>query len=566
MGGARGFARARQGGRLRRELRRADLLHRRRDVPAPAGGRRACGARRGRWLLRGVSAGARRGAAVMDITAGLIQGFAVALHPANLLWCFVGVLLGTVVGIMPGLGPPATIAMLLPLTALMNPAGAIIMLAGIYYGAKYGGSTTSILLNVPGESASVVTCIDGYQLARKGRAGPALGIAAIASFIAGTVGVIGLMLIAPPLARFALAFSSPEYFALMALGLAMVVLLAGRSLLKALLAMLVGLWIAGIGTDPFSTTSRFTFGRMELLSGIDFVVVAIGVFALGEVLANMEAHEEPQALPVPKGLRNLLPTMHDMRDCRFAFVNGSVIGFLIGVLPGAGSTIASFISYGVEKAFSRRREQFGTGVIEGVAAPEGANNSETGGAPVPLLTLGIPGSGTTAILLAALVLWGFKPGPLFIPEHPALFWGLVASMYIGNVMLLILNLPLVPLFAQVLRMPVYVLYPLILGVSMVGVYSVSGSLFDLLLLMAFGLLGYLMRKLDYPSAPLILGLALGAGMERALRQSLMMSEGKLSILVSRPISAVMLSLAVLVLLIPMFGKLNAWRLKALEQG
>ncbi|TMH28766.1 MAG: tripartite tricarboxylate transporter permease, partial [Betaproteobacteria bacterium] len=288
----------------------------------------------------------------MDIAAGLMQGFAVALHPANLLWCFVGVLLGTVVGIMPGLGPPATIAMLLPLTALMNPAGAIIMLAGIYYGAKYGGSTTSILLNVPGESSSVVTCIDGYQLARKGRAGPALGIAAIASFVAGTVGVIGLMLIAPPLARFALAFSSPEYFALMALGLAMVVLLAGRSLLKALLAMLVGLWIAGIGTDPFSTTSRFTFGRMELLSGIDFVVVAIGVFALGEVLANMEAHEEPQALPVPKGLRNLLPTMRDMRDCRFAFVNGSVIGFLIGVLPGAGSTIASFISYGVEKAFS----------------------------------------------------------------------------------------------------------------------------------------------------------------------------------------------------------------------
>src|SRR5207247_3636592 len=286
----------------------------------------------------------------------------------------------------------------------------------------------------------------------------------------------------------------------------------------------------------------------------------------GEVLANMESREEPQVLPVPKGLRNLLPTAQDLRDSRFAFAQGSVIGFLVGLLPGAGSTIASFISYGVEKAFSKRRDQFGTGVIEGVAAPEGANNSETGGALVPLLTLGIPGSGTTAILLAALVLWGFKPGPLFIAENPGMFWGLVASMYIGNVMLLILNLPLVPLFAQVLRLPVYVLYPLILGVSMVGVYSVSGSLFDLLLLMVFGLLGYLMRKLDYPSAPLSLGLALRAGMERALRQSLMMSEGKLSILVSRPISAVMLSLALLVLLIPMFGKLNAWRLKALEQG
>src|SRR3954462_3494726 len=444
----------------------------------------------------------------MEILSGLLQGFAVALEPANLFWCFVGVVLGTVVGVMPGLGPPATIALLLPLTALINPAVAIIMLAGIYYGAKYGGSTTSILLNVPGESASVVTCLDGYAMARKGRAGAALGIAAIASFIAGTVGVVGLMLIAPPLAKVALAFSSPEYFSLMALGLAMVVLLAGRSMLKALLAMLVGLWLSGIGTDPFSTTSRFTFGRLELLSGIDFVVVAIGVFALGEVLACMEGRAEGGAVPVPKGLRNLLPTLQDLRDCRFAFVNGSVIGFLIGVLPGAGSTIASFISYGVEKAVSRRPEQFGTGVVEGVAAPEGANNSETGGALVPLLTLGIPGSGTTAVLLAALVLWGFKPGPLFISENPSMFWGLVASMYIGNVMLLILNLPLVPIFAQVLRTPQYVLYPLILGISVVGVFSASGSVFDVGLLAGFGLLGYLMRKLDYPAAPLILALAL----------------------------------------------------------
>ena len=438
----------------------------------------------------------------MEVLSGLMQGFAVALQPANLLWCLVGVALGTVVGIMPGLGPPATVAMLLPLTMLMNPASAMIMLAGIYYGAKYGGSTTAILLNVPGESASVVTCLDGYQMARNGRAGPALGIAAIASFIAGTVGVVGLMLVAPPLARMALAFSSPEYFGLMALGLAMVVLLAGRSMVKALLAMLVGLWLAGIGTDLFTQTSRFTFGQLELLSGIDFVVVAIGVFAVGEVLANMERRDARQSLPVPKGWRNLLPTRQDLRDSRFAFANGSVLGFLIGVLPGAGSTIASFISYGVEKAVSRRPEQFGKGVAEGVAAPEAANNSETGGALVPMLTLGIPGSSTTAILLAALVLWGFKPGPLFIPENPALFWGLVASMYVGNVMLLVLNLPLVPLFAQVLRAPVYMLFPVILGISLVGVYSASGSLFDVWLLAGFGLGGYLMRKLDYPSAPL----------------------------------------------------------------
>jgi putative tricarboxylic transport membrane protein len=500
----------------------------------------------------------------MEILSGLAQGFSVAFQPLNLLWCFVGVLLGTIVGIMPGLGPPATIAMLLPLTFLMNPASAVIMLAGIYYGAKYGGSTTAILLNVPGESASVVTCLDGYQMARKGRAGAALGMAAIASFVAGTVGVVGLMLVAPPLAKLALGFSSPEYFGLMSLGLAMVVLLAGRSLVKALLAMLLGLWVSSIGTDLFSTAERFTFGQLELLSGIDFIVVAIGVFAIGEVLANMETTETARPVEVPRGLRNLMPTFQDLKDSRFAFANGSVLGFLIGVLPGAGSTIASFISYGVEKAVSRRREAFGTGVVEGVAAPEAANNSETGGALVPLLTLGIPGSGTTAILLGALVLWGFKPGPLFIPENPALFWGLVASMYVGNLMLLALNLPLVPVFAQVLRTPAYVLYPVILGISMVGVFSVSGSFFDLWLLAAFGLLGYLMRKLDYPAAPLILGMVLGGAMERALRQSLMMSDGSLSILVSRPVSAVMLSLAVLILLIPLFNKANAWRLRALE--
>jgi putative tricarboxylic transport membrane protein len=500
----------------------------------------------------------------MEVLAGLMQGFSVALQPMNLLWCFLGVVLGTVVGVMPGLGPPATIAMLLPLTFLMSPASAVIMLAGIYYGAKYGGSTTSILLNVPGESASVVTCLDGYQMARKGRAGAALGMAAIASFIAGTVGVLGLMLVAPPLAKIALGFSSPEYFGLMALGLAMVVLLAGRSMVKALLAMLVGLWISSIGTDPFSTAERFTFGQLELLSGVDFIVVAIGIFAIGEVLANMESVASAKAITVPKGLRNLMPTLQDLKDSRFAFANGSILGFLIGVLPGAGSTIASFISYGVEKAVSRRREQFGTGVVEGVAAPEAANNSETGGALVPLLTLGIPGSATTAILLGALVLWGFKPGPLFIPENPALFWGLVASMYVGNVMLLALNLPLVPLFAQVLRTPAYVLYPVILGVSLVGVFSASGSFFDLWLLAGFGVLGYLMRKLDYPAAPLILGLVLGGAMERALRQSLMMSDGSLSILVSRPVSAVMLSLAVLILLVPLFNKANTWRLRALE--
>ena len=500
----------------------------------------------------------------MDILAGLLQGFSVALAPMNLVMCVVGVVLGTAIGVLPGLGPSATIAMLLPLTYKLDPTGAMIMLAGIYYGAKYGGSTTSILLNVPGESSSVVTCLDGFQMAKKGRAGAALGMAAIASFIAGTVGIVLLMLVAPPLARLSLAFSSPEYFALMVLGLTLVVLLAGESLVKALLALLVGLWIAGIGTDLFTATSRFTFDQVDLVGGIDFIIVAIGVFAVGEVLANMEPRKAAEMLPVPKGLRNLLPTWDDMKRCRFAFVNGSLVGFFIGILPGAGSTIASFMSYGIEKGVSKHPEEFGHGAIEGVAAPEGANNAETGGALVPLLTLGIPGSNTTAILLAALVLWGFKPGPLFIQESPQLFWGLVASMYIGNVLLLVLNLPMVAVFAQLLRMPAYAMYPLILGVSLVGVYCVSSSLFHVGLLAFFGLVGYAMRKLDFPAAPLVLGLVLGDPMENALRQSLMMSQGEISILF-RPIPSVLLAIAALLLLVPLVRKMNALRIQVLDR-
>ena len=500
----------------------------------------------------------------MDILNGLMQGFSVALTPMNLAMCFLGCLLGTIVGVLPGLGPPATIAMLLPLTFKMDPTGAMIMLAGIYYGAKYGGSTTSILLNVPGESSSVVTCLDGYQMARQGRAGAALGISAIASFVAGTIGTVLLMLVAPPLAKLSLAFSSPEYCALMVLGLAMVGLLAGDSLTKALLAMTFGLWIAGMGTDLFTATSRFTFGQTELLGGIDFVIVAIGIFAVGEVMANMEPEKPLDMLPVPKGLKNLFPTLQDLKDCRFAFMNGSIIGFFIGILPGAGATISSFLSYGLEKAVSKHPEKFGTGVIEGVAAPEGANNADTAGAMVPLMTLGIPGSGTTAILLAALVLWGFKPGPMFIEDSPAMFWGLVASMYIGNVVLLILNLPLVAVFAQLLRMPGYVMYPLILGVSMVGIYTINSSIFQLCLLAVFGLLGYAMRKLDFPTAPLVLGLVLGDSMEKALRQSLMMSQGDLSILF-RPIPAVLLSIAAFLLLVPLIKKFNSVRAQVIDK-
>jgi putative tricarboxylic transport membrane protein len=501
----------------------------------------------------------------VDALGNLLLGFSVALTPINLFWCLMGVILGTTVGVLPGLGPAATIAMLLPLTLKMDHTTAIIALAGIFYGARYGGSTTSILLNIPGESSSVVTCLDGYQLARQGRAGAALGISAISSFIAGTIGVFGLMLVAPPLARFALRFAPPEYFALMVLGLAMVVFLAGESMVKALLAMLVGLWISTIGTDLFTAESRFTFGQMKLLGGVDFIAATVGIFALGEVLVNLESRGGAEIFKLAKGFKNLLPTFRDLKDCRFAFLNGSIVGFLVGALPGAGATVASFLSYGLEKAFSRHPQKFGTGVIEGVAAPEAANNADAGGALVPLLTLGIPGGNTTAILLGGLILWGYKPGPLLIQEHPELFWGLVASMYIGNVLLLVLNLPLVPLFAQILRLPYYVLYPLILGISVVGVYSVNNSLFDVWVMGLFGFLGYLMRKLNFPAAALILGMVLGDALERALRQSLMMSQGDLSILIARPISGTLLLLAALILCLPALRKVRYWRIDAIER-
>ena len=490
----------------------------------------------------------------MDVISGLQQGFGVALMPMNLFWCFLGCFLGTIVGVLPGLGPAATIAMLLPLTFGMDPASGIIMLSGIYFGAKYGGSTTSILLNIPGEASSVVTCLDGYQMARKGRGGAALGIAAIASFVAGTFGIVALTVLAPPVAGFALRFSSPEYFALMALGLSLVVVLGGDSLLKAILSLLVGLWLTSIGTDLFTSQSRYTFGAVALISGIDFMLVAIGVFAVAGVLESIHAKEETKLLPVPRGMRNLLPSWAELRACRFAFLNGSVVGFIVGVLPGAGSSIASFIAYGLEKAVSRHPERFGTGVPEGVAAPEGANNADSGGARVPLLTLGLPGGGTTAILLSALVLWGVKPGPLMMQDSPQVFWGLVASLYIGNAMLLILNLPLVPLFAQILRIPLFVLFPVVLGLTIVGAYSIADSALNIVMLAGFGLLGYAMARLDFPTAPLILGFVLGDPMERAVRQALTMSQGDIAILFSRPLSATMLVCAAAVLVLSLAAR------------
>lgn len=490
----------------------------------------------------------------MDILASLVYGFSIALTPENLFWCLVGTAAGTVIGILPGLGSAATVALLLPVTMGINPASGLIMLAGVYYGSKYGGSTTSILLNTPGESSSVITAIDGYALARQGRAGAALGIAAIGSFIAGTVGVIGFTLFAPVVAQFAVSFGPAEYFALMFLGLTTVILLAGTSLIKCIISALFGLLLGCVGNDVISGQTRFTFGTPQLIDGFDLIVLMVGLFAISEVLTNVERIEKVTSVPTPNRLRDLLPTADDMKRSRFAFVQGSLLGFVIGILPGAGATVASFLSYGIEKRMSKTPERFGKGAIEGVAAPEAANNSETGGAMVPLLTLGIPGSGTTAILLAALLLWGLQPGPLLFTEHPEVVWPLVASMYIGNVMLLVLNLPLVPVFASLLRLPYYAFFPGILVIAVIGVYGVNFAQFDLLMLPLFGFAGYVMRKLDFPIAPVALAFVLGPLAESKLRLVMLMSGGDVSYLFTRPLAVAVLVFAAALLILPLFDR------------
>jgi putative tricarboxylic transport membrane protein len=501
----------------------------------------------------------------MESVGHLLDGFATALTPENLLFVFIGVFIGTLVGVLPGLGSPATLAILLPITINLPPATGLIMMAGIYYGTKYGGSTTSILLNVPGESSSVVTTLDGYQMAKQGRAGAALGIAAIASFVAGTLGVVGLTLLALPVARLALSFGPPEYFALMTLGLVSVVFLAGKSLTKGLISAVLGLLLATIGADIVSGQNRFTFGNIALLDGIEFIALSIGVFALAEVFLSVEKPIAGALVQAPGRLRDLLPTRQDLKDSRFAMAQGSVVGFLIGVLPGAGATVASFLAYTIERRFSKHPEKFGTGVVEGVAAPEAANNSETGGAMIPLLTFGIPGSGSTAIMLGILIIYGVQPGPLLFPEHPEIVWPVIASMYIGNVALLVLNLPLAPMWASILRLPSYVIYPAIVLLSVIGVYSVHRSVFDLWLMLAFGVLGYLMRKVDIPAAPLVLAFVLGPLAEGAFRRSLIISQNDPSIFVTRPVALVLLVLAALLLVAPFFGRAKQLRREVIEE-
>jgi putative tricarboxylic transport membrane protein len=479
--------------------------------------------------------------------AGLLLGFQIALSPVNLLWCLIGSLLGTAVGVLPGLGPAATIALLLPVSMKMgSPITAIILMSGIFYGAMYGGSTTSILLNIPGEAASVVTCIDGYQMAKKGRAGAALGVAAIGSFIAGTVGVIGLTMMAPPLAEFALKFGPPEYVALTVLGLLLATYLAGESPLRGLTMAIMGLILGSVGLDPLSGAVRFDFGVPDLQSNIDFVTIAMGLFGVGEILISLEQSEAASILTTK--IKNVFPTMADLARSGWAMFRGSVIGFLVGILPGGGAVLSSLISYAVEKKVSKHPEEFGHGAIEGVAGPEAANNSAASSSFIPLLTLGIPGNASTAMIFAALLIHGITPGPFLLKEHAPVFWGVVASMYIGNVMLLVLNLPLVGMWAQLLKVPYAFMAPMIMILTLVGVYSVNNSVFDIWVMLIMGVFGYLARKLKFDLGPLLLAFVLGPIMERSLRQALLMSHGSFGIFFTRPISGVLLGVAVLFVL------------------
>ena len=475
----------------------------------------------------------------MDLISSIVLGFQTAFQPSNLLFCFIGVLTGTLVGVLPGLGPVAAMSLLLPTTFHISPVSAIIMLAGIYYGAMYGGSTTSILVNIPGESASVVTCLDGYQMARKGRAGPALGIAAFASFIAGTFSIVGLMLVAPPLAAMALKFGPPEYFSLMILGLTILTFMSSGPMWKALLMACLGLFLGSVGMDSINGAERFTFGLLALSDGIGLVPVAMGLFGISEVLLNVEQGLERSVFDAK--IKNLLPTLRDWKESAGPMARGSVMGFLLGVLPGGGSLIASFASYAVEKKISKHPERFGTGTIAGVAGPEAANNAATGGAFIPLLTLGIPGNPVTALLLGALIIYGVQPGPNMIVEHANLFWGVIASMYLGNVMLLVLNLPMIGLWVRILKVPYPILFPLILLFCLIGAYSLNNSVTEVALMVFFGVMGYLLKKFQYEGAPLIL------------------FDGNPLNFFLRPISAVILVIAIFLLIFPLIPGLNRKR-------
>jgi putative tricarboxylic transport membrane protein len=485
----------------------------------------------------------------------ILLGFQVTFQPINILFCGIGVLVGTLVGVLPGIGPAGAMALLLPATFQFSSTSTLILLAGIYYGVQYGGSTTSILVNIPGEASSVVTCIDGYQMARNGRAGPALGIAAWGSFIAGTIANIGLMFVAAPLAHAALSLGPPEYFSLMCTGLIVVTYLAQGSVVKAIMMALVGIILGSIGLDLISGMPRFTLGINELTDGIGIIPLVMGLFGISEIFQNLEGNQQREIFKTR--VSNLWPSAKDWMQARWAIVRGTVIGFILGILPGGGAVISTFVAYSVEKKISKNPERFGKGAIEGVAAPESANNAAAGSSLIPLLSLGIPPNPIMAIFFSALLIHGIQPGPLLIKEHPDLFWGLVASLYLGNTLLLILNLPLIGMWVKVLKIPYKILFPLILLFCLIGAYSTNYVAFDLYVMILFGALGWVMRKFGYEAAPLILAYVLGPMLETALRQSLLISGGSFSIFVTRPISAISLGVAGLLLLsnlLPYFKK------------
>lgn len=491
----------------------------------------------------------------MDLLNNLALGLSVALTPYNVLFCFFGAILGTLVGVLPGLGPTATIAMLLPLTFSLPPEASLIMLAGIFYGAQYGGSTTAILINLPGEASSSVTVLDGYQMARKGRAGAALAVSAIGSFIAGTLATLIIAAFALPMTEIALQFQSPEYFSLIVLGLLSSVALARGSVLKGLAMIVMGLLLSMVGTDNTSGAQRFNFGFEEYADGLNFVAVSVGIFGVAEMLRNLESDQTREVFI--KKVTGLLPTLADMRAIVMPVLRGTGIGSLLGVLPGGGSILASFAAYAVEKKVSKDPSRFGQGAIEGVASPESANNAGAQTSFIPMLTMGIPGNPVMAMMMGAMIIQGIVPGPAVATEQPRLFWGIIASMWVGNAMLVILNLPLIGLWVRLLTVPYYLLIPIITVFSTIGVYSVTNSVYDVYTMVGLGLFGYLLAKLDFEPAPLVLGFVLGPMFEEHLRRSMVISRGDPMIFLQRPLSAALLiaaAVAIIVALLPMIAK------------
>jgi putative tricarboxylic transport membrane protein len=488
----------------------------------------------------------------MEALVGLGHGFAQVLTGSNLYYCFLGSLVGTLIGVLPGIGPLAAMSLLLPATAALNPVASMSMLCALFYGAMYGGSTTSILVRIPGEAASVVTCLDGHEMAKKGRAGAALGMAAIGSFVAGTLSLVALTFFSPLLSEFALKFGPPENAALMLLGLVCTILLIEGSALRGLVMIALGAFLASIGQDSVTGIERFTFGSVNLVAGVDLIALVIGLFGISEILSNIETTLRNRIATGRLG--RLLPTARDWRDSAAPMLRGSGLGFALGLIPGGGPVTASFMSYAVEKRLSRHPERFGTGEIAGLAGPEAANNSAVSAGMIPLLSLGLPGNAVTALLMGALIMQGVQPGPLFIVQKPDIFWGVVASMYIGNVFLLILNLPLVGLWVQLLRVPYHLLFPLIILLSLVGGYSANKNVFDLWMMLGFGVLGYVLRKLRYEMAPLILAFVLAPLLEQALRQSMVMSPDGAAIFLTRPVAMVLLGMVAALVAYVLFSR------------